>query len=192
MYLIAGLGNPGEKYKLTRHNVGFMVIDEFCRINNLNLKYSNKFEGEFCDFVYKNQKIILFKPMTFMNLSGRAVIKIKKYYNIDNENVVIITDDVNLEFGVLRIKKQGGHGGHNGLKSVINCLNTKNFIRFRNGVGINPVNIPLENYVLSNFNKFELKKLNDIILHNINAFESLLYNDIEYVMNDFNKKIIKN
>ena len=126
--LIVGLGNPGNDYEKTRHNIGFMVIDELIARHNASKLSSSSFEGE----LYKFKNHLLLKPLTFMNLSGNSVVKVKNFYKI--EDVVVIHDDLDLSFGALRFKKGGGHGGHNGLKSI-DAMITKEYLRVRMGIG---------------------------------------------------------
>ena len=168
MHLIVGLGNIGEKYQLTRHNIGFLVIDEM--IKNLNTSNINK--SNFKADVFKSAYNLFVKPKTYMNLSGEAVIAIKEYYKIDLENIIVIHDDLDLPFGTVKFKIGGGHGGHNGLKSLDSYIG-KDYIRVRVGIG-KPLNKEdISNYVLSNFSKEELNKLEGIITHTISAIEAL-------------------
>jgi PTH1 family peptidyl-tRNA hydrolase len=129
--LIVGLGNPGPKYQNTRHNVGFMVIDELINRLNPTKLSSSSFNGE----LYKTKNHYLLKPYTFMNLSGECVIKVKNFYKIEVDDIVVIHDDLDLPFGSVRFKKGGGHGGHNGLKSCDSFI-TKEYIRVRIGIGM--------------------------------------------------------
>ncbi len=172
MQLIIGLGNPGKKYKYTRHNVGFLVLDKIqkSKFKNQNekLKFKNNknMQSQLLLTSINDQKVIFIKPLTYMNKSGEAVQKIVSFYKIKLEEIVVICDDINLDLGTVRIRKTGSDGGHNGLKSIINSLGTEDFIRFRVGVGSNlksnnqeliANNIPAENYVLQKFPKDEQK-----------------------------------
>ncbi len=152
MKIIVGLGNPGAKYEFNRHNAGFMVVDYIAAEKKKSFKSSSKFECDYTDFTSDGEKIMLVKPMTYMNNSGRSIRKIMDFYNEPAENIIILSDDVYLEFGFIRIRKNGGAGGHNGLQSVINCVGTDNIIRIRIGIGMPEDNIPMEYYVLSDFN----------------------------------------
>ncbi|RXJ98886.1 aminoacyl-tRNA hydrolase [Arcobacter sp. CECT 8986] len=169
MSLIVGLGNIGEKYLLTRHNIGFMVIDEMAK--NLNTSIINK--ATFKADVLKSAYDLLVKPKTYMNLSGDAVIAIKNYYKIDNEDIIVIHDDLDLPFGTVKFKIGGGHGGHNGLKSIDSHIG-REYIRVRIGIGKPQNKEDVVNYVLNNFSKEELNRLKDIIIpHTIKAIDAL-------------------
>ncbi|XOB63137.1 aminoacyl-tRNA hydrolase [Campylobacterota bacterium DY0563] len=168
MHLIVGLGNIGEKYELTRHNIGFLVIDEMTKsLNTSNINKSN-FKAD----VFKSGYNLFVKPKTYMNLSGDAVVAIKEYYKIDIKDIIVIHDDLDLPFGTVKFKIGGGHGGHNGLKSIDSHIG-KDYIRVRIGIG-KPLNKEdVANYVLSNFSKEELNKLEGIISHTISAIDAL-------------------
>ena len=183
MYLIAGLGNPGDKYAKTRHNIGFLVIDEIAK----NIPTSNINNSNFKAIVLKSTNKILVKPQTFMNLSGESILPIADYYNIANENIIIIHDDLDLPFGAVKFKIGGSHGGHNGLKSIDTSID-KNYIRVRIGIG-KPINKKdVANWVLSDFSKEELNKLNDIITHTIKAIEAIQKEPLEKVKSTFTIK----
>lgn len=183
MHLIVGLGNIGEKYQLTRHNVGFMVIDEMTK----NLATSNINNSNFQSTLLKSGYNLFSKPTTFMNNSGLAVHAIKEYYKIDLENIIVIHDDLDLPFGTVKFKIGGGHGGHNGLKSIDAHIG-KEYIRIRIGVGKPQDKADVANYVLNNFSKEELNKLPDIIEHTMNAIKALKSEDIEQVKSKFTLK----
>lgn len=169
MNLIAGLGNIGEEYIFTRHNVGFMVIDEMTR--NLTTTKINK--SNFNSFVEKNNFDIYVKPKTYMNNSGIAIRAIKDYYKVDLKNIIIIHDDLDLPFGTIKFKIGGGHGGHNGLKSIDSNI-TREYLRIRIGIGKPKTKEDVANYVLSNFSKEELNNLKDIIIpHCLKAIEAI-------------------
>jgi len=184
MFLIAGLGNPGEKYKLTRHNVGFLVIDEMAK--NLSFK-TNINNNNFKAQVIKTQDKLLVKPQTFMNSSGKSILSIADYYNIENKNIIIIHDDLDLAFGVVKFKFGGGNGGHNGLKSIDAHLGN-DYLRVRIGIG-KPINKDVANYVLSDFSKEELNRLKDIIPHTLKAIEALQNEPLNEVKSKFTLKL---
>ena len=148
MKLFVGLGNPGERYKLTRHNVGFMVLDKLIKKSTVE-GWDKKFDSFFNKIIIDQKSIILLKPLTFMNVSGHAVQKVKNFYGIDPNNIVIIHDDIDLELGKIKLKKGGGDGGHNGLKSIIKLIGSE-FNRIRIGVG-RPEKINVSSYVLNDF-----------------------------------------
>ena len=183
MHLIVGLGNIGEKYQLTRHNVGFMVIDEITK----NLSTSNIQKSNFHSTLEKSAYDLYSKPTTFMNNSGMAVQAIKEYYKLGIEDIIVIHDDIDLPFGTVKFKIGGGHSGHNGLRSIDAHIG-KEYIRVRIGVGKPQDKSDVANYVLNNFSKEELNKLQDIIPHIINAIKALKSEDIEQVKTKFTLK----
>jgi len=183
MYLIAGLGNPGDKYKLNRHNIGFLVIDEITK----NLQTTNITNQNFKAEVKKNLTNIYAKPQTYMNDSGSSIINIVEYYNIENSNIIIVHDDLDLPFGTVKFKLGGGHGGHNGLRSIDSHIG-KDYLRVRIGIGKPQEKNDVANYVLSNFTKEELKALEDIIPHTIKAIESLKTLSLEEVKSKYTIK----
>jgi len=166
--LVVGLGNPGRKYKNSKHNIGFMAIDHFVKNNRLKLKKKSAFNAEVAEL----DDLILVKPLTYMNLSGQAVYKVANYYQVNISDILVIYDDVDLPFGKLRLRYQGGSGGHNGIKSLIQHLNSQQFNRIR--FGIDKMNgVEMKNYVLSDFSKVEIKELNNVLI------------DIERIIDDF-------
>lgn len=170
MFLIAGLGNIGSKYELTRHNIGFLVIEEMTK-NLSNSTTINK--SNFHATTIKAGTNIFIKPTTYMNNSGQAVFAVSDYYNIPLESIIVIHDDLDLPFGAVKFKVGGGHGGHNGLKSIdAHC--TKEYMRVRVGIGKPENKQDVANYVLSNFSKEELNRLQDIIPHTIKAIDSYI------------------
>ena len=183
MHLIVGLGNIGEKYQLTRHNIGFMVIDEITK----NLSTSNIQKSNFHSTLEKSAYDLYSKPTTYMNNSGMAVQAIKEYYKLEIEDIIVIHDDIDLPFGTVKFKIGGGHGGHNGLRSIDAHIG-KEYIRVRIGVGKPQDKADVANYVLNNFSKEELNKLPDIIKHTINAIKALKSEDIEQVKTKFTLK----
>jgi PTH1 family peptidyl-tRNA hydrolase len=183
MHLIVGLGNIGDKYQLTRHNIGFLVIDEITK----NLSTSNINNPNFQSTLLKSGYNLFSKPTTFMNNSGVAVHAIKDYYKIDLENIIVIHDDLDLPFGTVKFKIGGGHGGHNGLRSLDAHI-TKEYIRVRIGIGKPAHKDDVANYVLSNFSKEELNKLPDIISHTIKAIEALKTEEIDQIKSKFTLK----
>jgi PTH1 family peptidyl-tRNA hydrolase len=183
MHLIVGLGNIGEKYQLTRHNIGFLVIDEITK----NLSTSNINNPNFQSSLLKSGYNLFSKPTTYMNNSGLAVHAIKEYYKIGLENIIVIHDDLDLPFGTVKFKIGGGHGGHNGLRSLDAHI-TKEYIRVRIGIGKPQDKSDVANYVLSNFSKEEINRLQDIITHTIKAIEALKTEDIDQVKSKFTLK----
>ncbi len=187
MYLIAGLGNPGDKYKQTRHNIGFLVIDEITK----SLSTTNIANQNFQAITQKNLSNIYAKPQTFMNLSGESILNIVEYYNIPNENIIIVHDDIDLSFGTVKFKIGGSHGGHNGLRSIDSHIG-KDYIRVRVGVGKPEDKCDVANYVLSNFSKEEFKELENIIPHIIKALDALKSLSLEEVKSKYTIKSQEN
>jgi len=176
--LIVGLGNPGPNYEHTRHNIGFMVIDELRNRFNAHKLSSSNFNGE----LFKFSNHFLLKPLTFMNLSGNSIAHVKNFYKIDD--VVVIHDDLDLPFGTLRFKKGGGHGGHNGLKSTDEKI-SREYIRVRLGIG-KPLNKgEVSSYVLSDFSDKEKEHLGEWISNCCDSIEFLLENSMEDVSSKY-------
>lgn len=191
MYIIIGLGNPGEEYAQTRHNVGFMVVDK------LHEKYGRRFKkgrGPYFQekVLLRNKPVLFVKPATYMNLSGNAVRHIVDYYKItDLGKLLIVLDDFNIPFGSLRLKPDGSAGGQNGLNSIFQALHTRQIPRLRIGIGNSRVQPgrDTKNFVLSTFNKSEQKKLPEVIDWAANAAESFIENGIDATMNQYNRNI---
>jgi PTH1 family peptidyl-tRNA hydrolase len=183
MFLIAGLGNVGDEYKNNRHNVGFMVIDKI--ITNLAVVTINK--SIFKSQLFRFANIFFVKPQTFMNESGQSLASITEYYNISNDNIIVIHDDLDLPFGTIKFKKNGGSGGHNGIKSIDNYIG-KDYIRIRIGIGRPSCKEQISNYVLSDFSKEEFLRLDDIIQHIIKSIDAIQSMPIEKVKSNFTIK----
>lgn len=171
--LIVGLGNPGEKYSLTRHNFGQMVLYAFAEKHHFSFKKARELKGEVANGMWNGEKLLLLFPMTYMNLSGESVRKTMGFYKIALEDLLVISDDVALSFGTFRDRERGSSGGHNGLKSIEENLNTPNYHRLRMGVGEPSVGF-LEDYVLSFFTEEEQKKLPEIISQGVRFLEEWL------------------
>lgn len=169
MMLIVGLGNPGSAYASTRHNIGFMVIDELTRRHSVQNISKSSFEGE----LFKMGQHFLLKPTTFMNLSGRSILAVKNFYKIDD--VIVVHDDLDLPFGALRFKSGGGHGGHNGLKSTDAAISSE-YVRVRMGIGKPEHKSQVADYVLHPFTSDEQTKLSVWIANAADAVEMLLNN----------------
>lgn len=149
MKLIIGLGNFEDKYLFTRHNAGFMMVDFFVRANSQSFKLEKKLKSAISKFKFNNEDIVLIKPLTYMNLSGEAISAVMNFYKIEVKDILVIYDDISLDLGSIRFRNSGSDGGHNGIKSVIQHLGTKDFDRLKIGIGPQP-NIPSEAYVLPN------------------------------------------
>ncbi len=189
MVLIVGLGNPGRKYQETRHNIGFYVIDEFLKENSFpKFKFAKKFNAEISEGILGGEKILLAKPQTFMNLSGKSVKPLTNFYKITPPGLVVIHDDIDILLGKIRISKGRGAAGHKGVESIIRELRTKNFVRFRIGVCTKtgkPKNP--EKFVLQKFNENEEKIVKEKIKKIAEAVEFFLKEGSERTMNKFNR-----
>ncbi len=188
MKLIVGLGNPGKEYDNTRHNVGFMIVDEYAYNNSLSFKL--KFNGLYSEFVLNNEKILLLKPQTYMNLSGDTVRDFKNYFNIESSDILVIYDDVNFELGKLKLKKNGSSGGHNGIKNILQNLKTEEIKRLK--IGISKKQKRLKNYVLGKFTIFEKKELQKVIIKSQNIIEDFCKIDFEKLMCKYNGEFDEN
>ena len=189
MYLIAGLGNPDKKYDLTRHNIGFDMLDVFASSENIKLN-KTKFKSVYGEGTICGEKVILAKPQTYMNNSGEAIREIASFYKIPVENIIILHDDINFDTGVLRIRPKGSDGGHNGLKSIIYHMHSDNFVRIRIGVGAKPSpDYDLAAHVLGRFPKEEIAIL-DNAAQNVSGAIRLIVSEgnCDKAMNRYNGK----
>lgn len=185
MKCIVGLGNPGSKYKDTRHNIGFMVIEELLRRHQWKLD-KKKFNGNYSMEHLQGEKVILLQPQTYMNLSGESIRPLMDYYNVETEDVLVIYDDLDLPAGKIRLRQKGGHGGHNGIRSTIDHLATKEFKRLRIGVGRPNSPVPVVDYVLGSFSKEQHDDVVTSINKAADACESWLVTPFVEVMNEYN------
>jgi len=183
MFLIVGLGNPGKEYEDTRHNIGFKVVDNIAKEYNIEIN-RQKFKGTYGEGFIDGEKVMLLKPTTYMNLSGESVREVVDFYNLDNDDILVIYDDISLEVGTLRIREKGSAGGHNGIKSIIAHLNTDVFSRIKVGVGQPAEN--LVKYVLGKFSKEEMVVLSDVIGAVTKATREVIKSDVKTAMNQFN------
>lgn len=188
MYIVAGLGNPGREYENTRHNAGFCVIDDIAKkyqIAMLERKHKAVIGRGYID----GQRVVLLKPLTYMNLSGESIREAVNYYKVDESSqLVVVSDDISLELGQLRIRKKGSAGGHNGLKSIIGQLGHENFIRIRMGVSDKPQGYDLRDYVLGHFTDGEKEALRESCEHAAEAVRMILQGDVDGAMNRYNAK----
>lgn len=187
MYLIVGLGNPGLRYENTRHNVGFKTIDILADRYNIKVK-KLKCESLIGQGEIFGHKVVLAKPQTFMNNSGIAVKKLSDYFDIEVEDIIVIVDDIDINFPSIRMKKKGSSGSHNGMKSIIYHLYDDNFARIKIAVGKKPEGYDLANFVLSQFNKDEVGLIEEEILAASDCVEMTLKDGIDKAMNCFNSK----
>lgn len=185
-YLIVGLGNPGTKYEMTRHNAGFLALDLFAIHNNVDIK-KLKYHSLVCDIKIGDKKCLLMKPQTFMNHSGEAVGEAAKFYKIPVENVIVISDDTTLDVGKIRIRRKGSAGGHNGLKSIIAHLGSENFPRVKIGVGKKPdAYMDLADWVLGRFPKEQEADLKAALENAGRALSLVVSGETDKAMNLYN------
>ena len=183
MKLIIGLGNPGKEYENTRHNIGYMVIDSLAK----DCVWKEKWHSLYTELNIQNEKILLVKPLTYMNLSGDAIVPFFQFYKLKLEDILIIQDDLDLEIGKYRLKTNSSSGGHNGIKSIINNLGTSNFARLKVGISNNK-QIDTKNYVLGKFSSSELDILKNLYPTFQEIISSFVANGIDKTMNKFNRK----
>lgn len=190
MKIIIGLGNPGEKYEKTRHNVGFSTVNSLqLTVDSFeNWKLNKKFNADIANGKLGQEKVVLLKPLTFMNNSGQAVGAAASFYKIKPADILVIHDDIDLPLGKIRIKKDGASGGHRGVESIIAALGSKNFARLKIGVApeTRPKNFDAANFVLKKFGKAEEKMVGDITKKATEAVAMILGENTEKAMNQFN------
>lgn len=188
MYLIAGLGNPGSKYAGTRHNMGYDVIDRLVERHHIP-QSGVKFNAMFGKGTIGGHKVVLIKPLSYMNLSGGPVQQMASYFKIDPKTrLIVIQDDINLSPGQLRIRQKGSAGGHNGLKDIIQKLGTEEFCRVKIGVGAKPKDWDLADHVLGRFEPAERKKVDEALDEAADAVELILSEGADAAMNKYNRK----
>lgn len=188
IYLIAGLGNPGRDYKLNRHNIGFMVLDSLAdRLGEKFSRYESK--ALVTKERYQGQRLILAKPQTYMNESGQAVSNLVRFYKIPLENLLIVYDEVDLPFGTIRIRPNGGSAGHRGIQSIIERMGTEQFSRLRVGIGRPPGRKQAASYVLRDFSTEELAFISPIKEKVVDAVLTFVVDGVETAMNDFNGQV---
>ncbi len=181
MKIIVGLGNPGIKFKKNRHNAGFMAIDKVAKETGINIK-TRKFDSVIGRGFIGKDEVILAKPQTFVNLSGQAVSKLVNFYKMDLEDLVVVHDDADIEFGRIKVKKNGKSGGHNGIESIIDALGNENFSRIRIGIGRSIHYEDLKKYVLKNFDKLEMSKFDEILSRVLDAVIITIRDSIDKAM----------
>lgn len=186
--LIVGLGNPGERYEGTKHNVGFMLIDKIAKLENVSFKHDTIFQADIASFHLQQEKIYLAKPTTFMNESGKAVHALLSYYGLQKEDLLVIYDDLDMAVGKVRFRQKGSAGGHNGIKSIIKHLGSQEFDRIKIGIGRPKNGMTVVQHVLSRFDsedkiqiELTLDRLDDVVNYYIQT------NDAEEMMRKYNK-----
>lgn len=185
MYIIAGLGNPGKDYENTRHNIGFRVIDKLADEYNISIA-DKKHKGVVGKGIIEGQKVVLVKPLTFMNLSGECIREVMEYYKETPAQVIVVYDDICLDVGKLRVRPKGSAGGHNGIKSIIANLGTESFKRVRFGVGDKPARMDLADYVLGHFSKEDNEIVESKLKTATDAIVCIMNEGCDMAMNKFN------
>ena len=185
MYLIVGLGNPENDYSRTRHNMGFEVINKLAKEYEIDLS-RNKFDGIYGTGIIEGEKVILLKPQTYMNNSGESVIQFKNFYKLEDKDILVISDDIDIDIESIRVKRNGSAGSHNGLKSIVHCLQTEDFPRVRVGVGQPKEDETLVEYVIGYVPNEEYERLEKGIEKAKEAVKVILKDGIENAMNKFN------
>jgi PTH1 family peptidyl-tRNA hydrolase len=193
MWLVVGLGNPGRQYDGNRHNVGFEVVAELAARGKAPT-WREKFGAELGETTLRGERVLLCKPMEFMNVSGQPVARVVQFWKIAPESTVVVHDDLDLPFGQLRLGAGGGHGGNNGVRSLIAELGTPDFLRVRFGIGRPAPGRSAADYVLTDFTRAEQKDLPDLRIEAANAIEEIVANGLTPAMNKFNtkKKSVRN
>lgn len=174
MFLIVGLGNPGQEYQKTRHNIGFMVLDNLAGTEGFSFEENRPFKAHTAKVNLHGQSVLLLKPQTYMNLSGQAVVAAANFYKIPSQNILVICDDLSLEIGTLRLRQKGSSGGQKGLENIITLLGTDNCMRLRLGIGPKPEFIDAKDYVLGKFQKGQEEILNSAVNKACDTIEKLL------------------
>lgn len=187
MKIIAGLGNPGSKYEETRHNVGFMALDVLAE--KLGIKINKiKFQGLIGEGRLGTERVVLLKPQTFMNNSGQSLRAIADFYKVSAEDIIVIVDDIDISFASLKIKKNGSAGTHNGLKSIVAHLGSKDFVRIKVGVGDKKTGEDLADFVLSRFGKEDRKHMDKAVEAAADAVEMMVLDSVDKAMNTYNNQ----
>lgn len=185
MYLIVGLGNPEEDYSKTRHNMGFNTINKIAKEYNIEVN-KKKFDALYGEGFIENEKVILLKPQTYMNLSGKSIVQVVNFYKIPVENIFVIYDDIDVEPGKIKIRKKGSSGSHNGMKSVVTELQTEDFARIRVGIGKPAYKDDMINYVIGAIPEGEKNILDEGTTKAEKAMISIIKDGIDMAMNKFN------
>jgi len=186
MIVIAGLGNPGFRYRNTKHNLGFMAVDLLAERHGIKIK-KLKHKALSGEGVIADKKVLLLKPQTYMNESGQSVRSVMEYYGVATSDLAVVFDDVDIPLGTLRIRKKGSAGSHNGMKSIIYLLEDDGFPRFRLGIGADRGDVPLSSYVLSGFPEDRVDEVRDAVIRCADAIELWLSDGIDAAMLEYNK-----
>ncbi|HHY81819.1 MAG TPA: aminoacyl-tRNA hydrolase [Clostridiales bacterium] len=185
MYIIAGLGNPGDRYHGTRHNIGFYVVDLLAQAHGIQMKQL-RHKAIFGEGRIGDKKVILAKPQTYMNLSGESLLSMKQWYKLEPQQIIVVYDDIDLSPGTIRIRPSGSAGTHNGMKSIIYLLETQDFPRVRIGIGRPPEGWELADYVLSRFREEEIEIMKEACARAVKGIECILSLGVEQAMSRYN------
>jgi len=191
MKVIAGLGNPGQEYSQTKHNVGFMFVDALAGRLHIDNMWKDKFEAKIVEGHIGGEKVILVKPQTYMNDSGRALGPILHWYKLGTKDLIVVHDDMDIEAGTLRIRRKGSAGGHNGIKSILANVEDENFARVRIGIGRPLPGWTVVNHVLAKFSDEDVLKIKEVVNYLLPAVECIVTDGIDLAMNRFNPKKAK-
>ncbi len=184
-----GLGNPGDAYQWSRHNIGFQVVDRLAEENHISICHK-RFKAHYGKGWIRSQEILLVKPLTFMNLSGFSVQRVADFYKVAVVDLIVVHDDLDLPFGMLRIKRRGGDGGHQGVRSIIEFIGGNNFLRLKLGIGRPPRGTDPAEYVLKSFDQNEKDRLSEVLSRGAKCLDVLISEGVERAMNRFQKKVI--
>ncbi len=184
MWLLVGLGNPGSRYARTRHNIGFLAIEEL--LGREGLEFRERTDYKICDGSIEGERIAIMEPLTFMNRSGSAVRKVADRFAVFPENIIVVHDDLDLDTGRLKIRRKGSSGGHKGVESIIQSIGSSDFVRVKIGIGRDQ-SVPVEKYVLSKFTKEELPLVRDAVGMAADSIPFIISEGVEKAMNKFNK-----
>lgn len=186
MKLIVGLGNPGKEYENTRHNIGFQLLDYIADKKGLDFS-KEKFNGKYCEYNVNGEKVMLVKPMSYMNLSGSVVSRFASFYKIDVKDIIVIQDDLDMHFGRVKIVNNSSSGGHNGIKDIEKFLGSRDYVRLKIGIS-NDKTKDTKDYVLGKFNKEDNDRLNEIYCNLVNVIEDFCSISLEMLKSKYNNK----
>lgn len=187
MKVVIGLGNPGVRYQMSRHNIGFQVVDRLAKTYHILIS-TKRFKSFYGTGQIDSQEITLVKPMTFMNLSGEAVKKLVNFFQVGLGDLIVVHDDMDLSFGRIRFKRRGGDGGHQGVRSIIELMDGNNFLRLKVGIGRPPQGMDPAAYVLNNFNQSEQPRVDELLDRAAEALKVMLLEGLQTAMNRYQKK----
>ena len=187
MKIIVGLGNPGTQYRMSRHNIGFQIVDRLAQTNHISIR-TKRFRSLYGTGWIGFQQVVLSQPMTFMNLSGEAVKKVIDFFHLRIEDLVVVHDDLDLPFGRLRFKRRGGDGGHQGIRSIIERTGGNHFLRLKVGIGRPPHGMDSADYVLDVFDRIERSQLDQVLSQAAESLKVMLLEGLDKAMNQFQKK----